>query len=30
LDPEEITREKFREFLDTNILPNPDIIVRTG
>lgn len=30
IDPEEITREKFREYLDINILPNPDVIVRTG
>ena len=30
LDPEKITREEFRKYLDTNILPVPDIIVRTG
>ncbi len=27
---EDITREEFRKYLDTSILPNPDVIVRTG
>ncbi len=30
LSPEKITKEKFKEFLDTNFLPNPDLIIRTG
>ena len=27
---DEITQEKFREFLDTNFLPKVDLIIRTG
>jgi undecaprenyl diphosphate synthase len=30
LNPDEITKEKFREFLDTNFLPKVDLIIRTG
>jgi len=30
IDPETLTREEFRKYLDTSILPNPDVIVRTG
>lgn len=29
LSPDELSKEKFREFLDTSFLPNPDVIVRT-
>ena len=30
LDPEKLTKKEFRKYLDTAILPNPDVIVRTG
>ena len=30
IDPESLTREEFRKYLDTAILPNPDLIIRTG
>jgi len=30
LNPENLTKEEFRKYLDTNYLPNPDVIVRTG
>ena len=30
MNPEEITEKTFREFLDCDILPEPDMIVRTG
>lgn len=30
LNPEQITKEEFKKYLDTNFLPSPDIIVRTG
>ncbi|MBQ4346842.1 MAG: di-trans,poly-cis-decaprenylcistransferase, partial [Firmicutes bacterium] len=30
IDPEDITEENFREFLDTNYLPDPELIIRTG
>jgi len=30
INPEDLTKEEFRKYLDTCILPNPDIIVRTG
>lgn len=30
LDPDALTPELFREYLDTSILPIPDVIVRTG
>jgi len=30
INPETLTREEFRKYLDTSILPNPDVIVRTG
>jgi len=30
LEPEKLTKEEFRKYLDTAILPNPDVIVRTG
>jgi len=30
LDPDALNREEFRKYLDTSILPNPDVIVRTG
>jgi len=30
LEPEKLTKEEFRKYLDTNFLPNPDVIVRTG
>lgn len=30
IDPETLTREEFRKYLDTASLPNPDLIIRTG
>lgn len=30
LNPDEITKDKFREYLDTANFPNADVIVRTG
>lgn len=30
LNPETLTKDEFRKYLDTSKLPNPDIIVRTG
>ena len=30
IEPENLTREEFRKFLDTATLPIPDVIVRTG
>ena len=30
INPENLTKEEFRKYLDTSILPNPDVIVRTG
>jgi len=30
LNPDDITEESFREYLDTKDLPRPDVIVRTG
>lgn len=30
LDPDKLSRENFRKYLDTNFLPVPDVIVRTG
>lgn len=30
LNPETLTREEFRKYLDTKDLPQPDVIVRTG
>jgi len=30
INPEELTKEEFRKYLDTAILPNPDVIIRTG
>ena len=30
LDPDKLTKEDFKKYLDTKDLPNPDIIVRTG
>ena len=29
IDPETLTREEFRKYLDISILPKPDLIVRT-
>jgi len=29
IDPETLTREEFRKYLDTSFLPNPDLIIRT-
>jgi len=30
LNPEQLTKDEFKKYLDTNFLPSPDIIVRTG
>jgi undecaprenyl diphosphate synthase len=30
IDPETLTQSEFRKYLDTAILPIPDVIVRTG
>lgn len=30
LNPDEVTQEEFRKYLDSSFLPNPDLIVRTG
>ena len=30
IDPETLTTEEFRKYLDTANLPNPDLIIRTG
>lgn len=30
VDPDSLTREEFRKYLDTAHLPNPDLIIRTG
>jgi len=30
INPDDLTKEEFRKYLDTSILPNPDVIVRTG
>ncbi len=30
LNPEKITKQEFKKYLDTNFLPSPDVIVRTG
>ncbi len=30
LEPEKLTKEEFKKYLDTNFLPNPDLIIRTG
>lgn len=30
INPEDLTQEEFRKYLDTHFLPNPDVIVRTG
>lgn len=30
LNPEDLTKEEFRKYLDTAYLPNPDLIIRTG
>lgn len=30
IDPDTLTQEEFRKYLDTSILPIPDVIVRTG
>lgn len=30
IDPETLTNQEFKKYLDTSFLPNPDIIVRTG
>lgn len=30
IDPETLTHSEFRKYLDTSILPLPDVIVRTG
>lgn len=29
IDPETLSREEFRKYLDTGFLPNPDLIIRT-
>lgn len=29
IDPETLTNEEFKKFLDTSFLPNPDLIIRT-
>jgi undecaprenyl diphosphate synthase len=30
INPEDLTKEEFRKYLDTSFLPNPEVIVRTG
>lgn len=30
LNPEDLTKEEFKKYLDTAHLPNPDLIIRTG
>lgn len=30
IDPEKLTTQEFKKYLDTHFLPNPDLIVRTG
>jgi len=30
INPDDLTKEEFRKYLDTSILPNADVIVRTG
>jgi undecaprenyl diphosphate synthase len=30
IEPENLTKQEFRKYLDTAIIPNPDVIVRTG
>lgn len=30
IDPDTLTKEEFRKYLDTSYLPNPDLIIRTG
>jgi undecaprenyl pyrophosphate synthase len=30
LNPEDLTREEFRKYLDTAELPSVDLIIRTG
>lgn len=30
INPDDLTKEEFRKYLDTSAFPNPDIIVRTG
>jgi undecaprenyl pyrophosphate synthase len=29
VNPEDLTNEEFRKYLDTSFLPNPDLIIRT-